>query len=98
MTKRTFIQPEGGERLSVPERDAIALDEYSHTLHHPVGTARMGTDPASVVDEELRVRGVQRLRVADASIMPGIIRGHTNAPSIVIGEKAADLILHPACS
>jgi choline dehydrogenase-like flavoprotein len=93
VTRRTFIQPEGAESLPAAERDALALNRYSHTLYHPVGTARMGSDPVSVVDEELRVRGVQRLRVADASIMPGIIRGHTNAPSIVIGEKAADLIL-----
>ena len=52
----------------------------------------MGTDAASVVDPELRVRGVEGLRVADASVMPTIIRGHTNAPAIVIGERAADLI------
>ncbi|MGB6274035.1 MAG: GMC oxidoreductase, partial [Rhodococcus sp. (in: high G+C Gram-positive bacteria)] len=62
-------------------------------LYHPVGTARMGNDADSVVDAELRVRGVDRLRVADASIMPSIIRGHTHAPSVVIGERAADLIL-----
>jgi choline dehydrogenase len=52
----------------------------------------MGTDAASVVDPELRVRGVSGLRVADASVMPTIIRGHTHAPSIVIGEIAADLV------
>ena len=52
----------------------------------------MGADAASVVDPELRVRGVDGLRVADASVMPVIIRGHTNAPAIVIGEVAADLI------
>ncbi|WP_433916512.1 GMC oxidoreductase [Streptomyces sp. NBC_01744] len=52
----------------------------------------MGSDDASVVDPQLRVRGVEGLRVADASIMPTIIRGHTNAPAIVIGERAADLL------
>jgi choline dehydrogenase len=52
----------------------------------------MGDDPESVVDPELRVRGIEGLRVADASVMPAIIRGHTNAPSIVIGEKAAELL------
>ncbi|OBI52091.1 GMC family oxidoreductase [Mycobacterium sp. E796] len=69
-----------------------ALDTESHSIYHPVGTCRMGTDPDSVVTPDLKVRGVQSLRVADASVMPTIIRGHTNAPSIVIGAKAADLI------
>ena len=71
---------------------ARALESLSHTLYHPVGTCRMGNDAASVVDPELRVRGVKALRVADASVMPTIIRGHTHAPSVLIGEKAADLI------
>ena len=74
----------------------MALETAAHTIYHPVGTARMGTDSASVVDEQLRVRGVQGLRVADASVMPDIIRGHTQAPSMVIGEKAADLLMQSA--
>jgi len=69
-----------------------ALNSLSHTLYHPIGTCRMGADDASVVDPDLRVRGVDGLRVADASVMPAIIRGHTHAPSVLIGEKAADLI------
>ncbi|MDT5161720.1 MAG: choline dehydrogenase, partial [Mycobacterium sp.] len=69
-----------------------ALNSLSHTLYHPVSTCRMGSDDASVVDPELRVRGVDGLRVADASVMPTIIRGHTHAPSVLVGEKAADLI------
>jgi len=69
-----------------------ALNSLSHTLYHPVGTCRMGVDDASVVDPQLRVRGVDGLRIADASVMPTIIRGHTHAPSVLIGEKAADLI------
>lgn len=92
VTTGTFVQPEGAENLTRTERATVALEQYAHTLYHPVGTARMGSDEGSVVDEELRVRGVSGLRVADASIMPTIIRGHTNAPAIVIGEKAADLL------
>ncbi len=69
-----------------------ALNTLSHTLYHPVATCRMGSDDASVVDPHLRVRGVDGLRVADASVMPAIIRGHTHAPSVLIGEKAADLV------
>lgn len=87
-----LLVPEGTEQLSPRERAERALENYSHTLYHPTSTARMGTDDASVVDPELRVRGVEKLRVADASVMPEIIRGHTNAPSIVIGEMAARIL------
>ena len=92
VTTGGWVQPIGGERMSAAERIELSLRRYSHTLYHPVGTARMGLDAASVVDAELRVRGVDGLRVADASVMPTVIRGHTNAPAIVIGERAADLI------
>jgi choline dehydrogenase len=78
------------------EVDDEALARYvrerAETLYHPVGTCRMGTDEDSVVDPSLKVRGVDGLRVADVSVMPTINRGHTHAPAIMIGEKAADLI------
>jgi choline dehydrogenase len=75
--------------------DAQIVDHvraHSQTLYHPVGTCAMGDDDRAVVDPELRVRGVEGLRVADASVMPMVTRGNTNAPSIMIGEKAADLL------
>jgi choline dehydrogenase-like flavoprotein len=87
-----IVRPRNAQNLSdATLEDALAT--CSQTLYHPVGTCRMGNDEASVVDPKLRVRGIDALRVADASVMPTIIRGHTHAPSVLIGEKAAELIL-----
>jgi len=73
-------------------RDLVARTTYS--VYHPVGTCRMGTDGEAVVDAELRVNGVEGLRVVDASVMPMVPRGNTNAPVIAVAERAADVILH----
>ena len=76
--------------------DAAIVDHiisHAKTVYHPCGTCRMGTDGQAVVDPQLRVRGVPRLRVADASIMPRLTSGNTNAPAIMIGDRCADFIL-----
>ena len=93
------FDPYRGEMLYAVKRNDDAdlerdIRARADTQYHPVGTCRMGpdSDPLAVVDDRLRVRGVERLRVADASIMPTLIGGNTNAPAIMIGEKAADLM------
>jgi choline dehydrogenase len=85
-----FTTPDGDSDEAL--RDHVARTTYS--VYHPVGTCRMGTDAGAVVDEQLRVNGLEGLRVVDASVMPVVPRGNTNAPTIAIAERAADLIRH----
>ncbi|HEX9180281.1 MAG TPA: GMC oxidoreductase, partial [Burkholderiales bacterium] len=84
------IRPGPGVQTDEEIREFIR--RRAETIYHPAGTCRMGNDAMAVVDAELRVRGLEGLRVADASIMPLLVGGNTNAPAIMIGEKAADLI------
>lgn len=98
----SYITDEYAPGETIPDHDFDGLLDWgrdtSTTIYHPTGTCKMGNDRMAVVDERLRVRGVDRLRVADASIMPIIVSGNTNAPTIMIGEKASDLVLEDAAS
>jgi choline dehydrogenase len=68
------------------------IEQTAECVYHPVGTCKMGKDEMAVVDSQLRVHGIEKLRVVDASVMPTITSGNTNAPVIMIAEKAADMI------
>jgi choline dehydrogenase len=87
-----------GSSVTTESDLARAAGELGTTIFHPVGTCKMGNDPMAVVDDELRVRGLGRLRVIDASVMPRITSGNTNAPTYVIAEKGARAILKSAGS
>lgn len=81
-----------GEDVKTDAEIEAHIRETAHTVYHPVGTCRMGDDDLAVVDDRLRVHGVEDVRVADASVMPKIVSGNTNAPAIAIGERAAAMI------
>jgi choline dehydrogenase len=85
-----------GPKLASDEELIGFVTRTAETTYHPVGTCKMGSDPLAVVDDQLRVHGLAGLRVADASIMPTLTSGNTNAPSIMIGEKAARMVLATA--
>ena len=82
-----------GANIQDDEELVKAASNYAQTIFHPVGTCKMGQDDMAVVDDQLKVHGIKNLRVIDASIMPNITSGNTNAPTIMIAEKGADMIL-----
>ena len=83
-----------GAHIQEGEEIVKACSHYAQTIFHPVGTCKMGNDNDAVVSDELKVHGINNLRVIDASIMPNITSGNTNAPTIMIAEKGADMILN----
>ena len=83
-----------GAHIQEGEEIVKACSHYAQTIFHPVGTCKMGDDNEAVVSDQLKVHGIQNLRVIDASIMPNITSGNTNAPTIMIAEKGADMILN----
>ena len=103
IARRIFAQPALAPHVvaeTLPGQDVQTDDDIAayirtvgHTAFHPVGTCKMGQDPMAVVDPRLRVRGIVGLRVIDASIMPTLTSGNTNAPTMMIGEKGAAMLI-----
>ena len=93
-TMRHYIASEymPGPDVQTDDELLAYAKQYGGTIFHPCGTCKMGGDAMAVVDDQLRVHGLQGLRVADASIMPTLVSGNTNASCIMIGEKCADLV------
>jgi choline dehydrogenase len=89
-----FIESEflPGPAVQTDEQLLDFARQRGGTVYHPTSTCKMGNDPMAVVDPELRMHGVERLRVADASIMPTVVSGNTNAATIMIGERVADMV------
>ena len=93
----TIEEVDPGAKVTSDEGLLAYLPARGSTIYHPTSTCRMGNDPLAVVDQELRVRGIEGLRVVDASVMPDLMSGNTNAPVIMIAEKASDMILQRGC-
>ena len=90
------VELKPGPELTSDEALMAAIGDLGTTIFHPIGTCKMGSDPMAVVNDRLQVHGIDHLRVIDASIMPRITSGNTNAPTVMIAEKGAEFILQDA--